>query len=155
VSFPHLLTGDYLTSSPDTTPSFGFALLTAFFVVVLLTSIVAYWRRAKLARENPAMRRRIRQLSQAGMWTGGTGVFLAIMRYLQIPYIDAPLLLYILILIMIAVVAYFVYDFSERYPVAVYQLEESRLERRYRRAARPVTEPRRPKPKVRGKGKRR
>src|SRR5581483_6543181 len=152
---PHLLSGDYLLSSPSSTPGFGFALLTAFFALVFLLSIVAYWRRAKLSPDNPPLRRLIRQAAQAGLWTGGTGLFLAAMRYLEIPYIDAPVLMFILLLIMIAIIGYFVYALSERYPVAVYQLEISRLERRYRPASKPRTEPQRPRPKVRGKGKRR
>jgi hypothetical protein len=159
VTFPHLLSGDFLFSSPIDPPSAGFAALTAGYVLLFLLSAFVYWRRAKLAPTNPPLRRLIRRVSKAGMNTAGIGIFLAIMRYLEVPYLDAPILLYLLILTMIGLVGYYVYDLSERYPQAVYQLQESALHRRYRPVAadRPAAaRPRVARPgKEKGKGKRR
>jgi Tfp pilus assembly protein PilO len=60
----------------------------------------------------------------------------------------------LLIIAMILVAGYFAYDLSERYPLALYRVQESELQRRFRPAARPVTEPQRPRPKARGKRRR-
>ncbi len=155
MTFPRLFSGDYLFNSPSTTPTIGFDVLTAGFAVILLASAFFYWRRAKIAADNPVLRRLIRRSSKAGMWTGAIGLFLAVMRYVELPYFSMPIWIYLLLLCMIAIVGYFVYDVSERYPIAVHQLQESRLERRFRPAAKPVREPQRPRPRVRGKQRRR
>jgi hypothetical protein len=65
-----------------------------------------------------------------------------------------PILMYLLLLSMIAVVAYFVYDLSERYPLAMWKLLESHVERQYRPAPKPRREPQRQRPAVRGKRRR-
>lgn len=156
VTFPRLLSGDYLFSSPTGMPTPWFAVLTAGFVLLFLMSAFFYWKRAMLAAGNPIMRRLIRRASKSGMWTGGVGIALAILRYVEFPYLSAPVLMYLLVLTIIGIAGYFVYDISERYPVAIYQLQESQLQRRFRPAARPAREPQRPRPaKVRGKQRRR
>jgi Zn-dependent protease with chaperone function len=156
VTFPRLLSGDFLFSSPIGSPTPWFAVLTAGFALVFLLSAFFYWKRAMLAAGNPIMRRLIRRASTAGMWTGGIGVVLAALRYIEFPFLSAPILIYLLVLIMIGIAGYFVYDISERYPVAMYQLQQSELHRRFRPAARPAREPQRPKAaKVRGKQRRR
>lgn len=149
----HHFSGDYLFNTPPSPGPF-FTALTVCFGVLFVASALAYWRRAKLAPNNPIMRRLIRRISKAGMWIAGIGLFLALMRYQQIDYLSWPLWMYLLILSMIATLAYFVYDFSERYPVAVWKLQQSEVERRYRPAARPRPEPQRARPKVRGKRRR-
>jgi hypothetical protein len=61
----------------------------------------------------------------------------------------------LLILVMIYLVGYYIYDLSERYPIAVYRLQESVNMRRYRPAAAPNRESKRPRSSnVRGKRKR-
>jgi len=149
-----LLSGDYLFQTPTTSPSVYFNVMTIGFGVLFAISALAYWRRAKLAPDNPAARRLIRRVSKAGMWTAGFGLFLALMRYVQMPYLGMPLWLLLLFCTMIIIIGYFIYELSERYPMHVWQLQESSLERRYRPAARPAREPQRPKPKVRGKRRR-
>lgn len=156
MTFPRLLSGDYLFSSPITPPSPWFAVLTAGFVVLFLLSAFLYWKRATLAAGNPILRRLIRRVSRAGMWTSGIGIALAVLRYVEFPYLSAPILIFVLILFMIGIAGYFVYDVSERYPLAIHQLEESQLQRRYRPSARPAREPQRPVPaRARGKQRRR
>ncbi|HEX6506237.1 MAG TPA: hypothetical protein VF221_01275 [Chloroflexota bacterium] len=150
----HILTGNYLFNLPTGTPSPWFGVLTAGFAVLFLASALAYWRRAKLAPENPVQRRFIRRAAQAGMWSAGIGLFLALMRYLQVDYLDIPFWLLLLFIGMILAVAFFIYDLSERYPVAVWHLQESTLQRRYRPAAKLRPEPQRIRPKVRGKRRR-
>lgn len=150
---------DYLFNTPSQT-YYPFDILTAGFAVLFVVSAVAYWQRAKLAARfspnNPVLRRLIRRASKAGMWTAGIGLFLAVMRYTQIPYLSMPIWMYLLLLSMIGIVGYFVYDLSERYPLAVWKLQESHVERRYRPAARPRPEPQKVRPnKVRGKQRRR
>jgi hypothetical protein len=151
------LTSDYLFNTPSGTPTVYFGVMTAFFGALFLLSAFLYWRRAKLAGENPVLRRFVRRVAKAGMWTSGIGLFLALMRYLEIPYLSMPIWLDLLVLSMIAIVGYFVYDLSERYPIAVWRLQEAHVERRYRPAPRSRSEPQRvrPRPKVRGKGRRR
>jgi hypothetical protein len=148
-------TADYFFQNPPPAPSAYFTVLTVGFAVLFLGSAFAYWRRAKLARENPVLRRFIRRVAKTGMWTAGIGLWLALMRYAQMPYLSPRILMYLLLLSMIGIVGYFVYDFSERYPIAVYKLQESHLARRYRPAARPRPEPQRVRPRVRGKQRRR
>ncbi len=147
----HFISGDYLVGTPTDNPSPFFLALTIGFGVLFVVSAVVYWRRAKLVRENSVKRRFVRRLAEAGLWTGGIGLFLAAMRYLQVDYLGWPLWMYLLLCSMIGIVAYFVYDASERYPLAVWRLQESHLERRYRPMAKPRSEPQRPRPKTRGK----
>ncbi|HLJ66414.1 MAG TPA: hypothetical protein VKX16_03535 [Chloroflexota bacterium] len=149
----HLLTGDYLFNTP-TDESGYFLALTIAFALLFIGSAIAYVRRAKLARDNPIRRRLIRRAAKAGMWTSAIGLFLALMRYTQFPYLSMPIWMLLLIITMIIIVGYFVYELSERYPVAVWQLQESHLERRFRPAPKPRAEPQRPRPPVRGKRRR-
>jgi hypothetical protein len=148
------LSGDYLFSTPSGAPSGYFAALTTALALIFLLSVFAYWRRAKLARDNPVLRRLIRRASKVGMWTTTIGLALALMRYVQFPYLSAPILLDLDILAMVLAVGYFVYDLSERYPVAVWSLQQSHLQRRFRPAPKLRAEPQRVRP-ARERGKRR
>lgn len=127
-----ILSGDYLFSSPSGEPSGYFGLLTAGFAVLFLAGAFAYIRRAKLAPDNPILRRFIRRISSAAMWTSGIGLFLALMRYVQLDYIDEPIWMLLLLLSMIALVGYYVYDYSERYPIATWRLQTSAAQREFR-----------------------
>jgi len=147
----HFISGDYLVGTPTDNPSNFFLALTIGFVILFIVSAFVYWRRAKLVPENPVKRRFVRRLAEAGLWTAGIGLFLAAMRFAQVDYVAWPLWMYLLLCTMIGIVAYFVYDASERYPLAVWRLQESNLERRYRPMSKPRPEPQRPRPKNRGK----
>lgn len=150
-----LVSGDYLFTTPTNTPSTYFGILTGGFVVLFLVSAFVYWRRAKLSPNNPILRRFFRRVSSAGMWIAGVALFFCVMRYIEAPYLADPILLLLVILFGIYLIGYYVYDLSERYPVAVYRLQESALQRRYRPAASAPREPKRPRPtNVRGKRKR-
>jgi hypothetical protein len=129
---PHVFTGDYLFSSPTEAPTTAFVVVPIIFGAIFLLSALFWWRRAKIAPDNPVLRRFIRRVAKAGMWTAGIGLFLAAMRYLQVDYIDAPIFLDLLVLVMIGIVGYFIYEMSERYPVQVWHLQQSHVERRYR-----------------------
>jgi hypothetical protein len=149
-----LLSGNYLFQTPTDSPSVYFHAMTIGFGVLFLVSAIAYWRRGKLAPDNPVARRVVRRATKAGMWIAGIGLFFALMRYAQVDYVGMPLWLLLLFISTIVTVGYFVYELSERYPMAVWRLQESSLERRYRPAARPPREPQRQRPKVRGKRRR-
>lgn len=150
-----LLSGSYLFSTPLTSPSPYFTALTVGFGVLFVVSALVYWRRARLASHNPVRRRYLRRVATTGMWTAGVGLFLSGLRYIQAPYVSAPILMLLLILFMIFLVGYYVYDLSERYPVATYRLQEAAVQRRYRPVAEPVREPKRPRPThIRGKRRR-
>lgn len=131
-----LLSGDYLFGLPNSEPSVYFGVLTAGFVVLFLASLFAYARRKALAPDNPVQRRFIQRAASAGMWTSGIGIFLALMRYIELDYLDAPILMLLLLLTMIILVGYYVYDYSERYPIAVWKLQVSHAQREYRPAPR-------------------
>jgi len=148
-----LIDGNYLFQTPPTEGA-AFTALTVGFGLLFVLCALAYWRRGKLARENPVLRRLIRRVATAGMWCAGIGLFLALMRYAQIPYASMPFFMYLLLLSMIAAVAFFVYDLSERYPLAMWKLQESHVERQYRPAPKPRREPQRQRPAVRGKRRR-
>jgi hypothetical protein len=142
----NLLSGNYLFNTPTDSPSGYFMALTIGFGVLFVASAIAYWRRSKLAPRNPILRRFIRRVSSAGMWCAGIGLFLAGMRYAGLDYLGMPIWMLILICVMILLVGYYVYDLSERYPVAVWRLRESSLERRFRPAPKPKLEPQRVRP---------
>lgn len=150
----NLLSGDYLFNTPTETPSVYFGVLTAALAVLFVAGALAYWRRNKLARNNPIQRRLIRRAAKAAMWIGGIGLVLAAMRYVEFPYLGDPFWMLLLCIGAILVAAYFVYELSERYPVAVWQLQQNTLARRYRPVAKPRPEPQRVKPKIRGKRRR-
>jgi uncharacterized membrane protein len=146
-----LLDGNYLFSTPVQAPSAFFGVMTGAMVVLFLAAAFAYWRRSKLAPNNPVLRRFIRRAATAAMYWSAIALFFALMRYGGIDYLAPPIWMYLVILGMIATIAYFVYDWSEHYPVAVWQLEQSHLQRRFRPASKPRPEPQRVRPKQRGK----
>lgn len=153
-----LLSGDYLFSSPDPTqaPSKYFLVLTIGFGALFVASAIAWWFRAKLAPENAVMRRFIRRASKSGMTLAGIGLFLALMRYVGFDYLDAPILMLLLFFAIILTVGYFIYELSERYPLAVFQLQQSHAQRQFRPATVPRAEPQRaPRATNRPRGKRR
>jgi hypothetical protein len=139
-------------------PPVGFGILTGALAALLLLAIFAYWRRAKLAPDNPILRRYIRRVSKAMMWVAAIGLFFCAMRYLGVEYLDVPIWLWLDALLLVIIVGYFVYDRSERYPLAVWQLQQSHAERKYRPAPRQRPEPQRPRQarpaNVRGKRRR-
>jgi hypothetical protein len=143
----------YLFQTPPNPGPF-FTAFTVALVVLFLICAFAYWRRGRLARNNPVLRRLIRRAAQVGMWTSAIAILLALTRYAQIPYLSMPIVLYLSLLLIVGVVAYFVYELSERYPLAVWKLQESHIERRYRPATKPRSEPQRARPKERGKRRR-
>lgn len=150
----NLLSGDYLFNTPVETPSVYFGILTAGFGVLFVAGALAYWRRAKLSRDNPIQRRFIRRVAKSAMWIGVIGLFFAIMRYIQFPYLGDPFWLLLVLIGAIGIVGYFVYDRSERYPSAVWQLQQNTMARRYRPIVKPRPEPQRVRPKERGKRRR-
>ncbi len=132
-----------MTTSPVDNPPSAYIIVPIVFAIIFLASAFAYWRRGKLAPRNPVARRFIRRLTRAGMWTSVIGLVLVAARYVQFDYLDMPLWMYLLVLAMIIVAAYFVYDRSERYPLAVWRLQEADAQRRYRPAASKPREPQR------------
>jgi hypothetical protein len=155
VKVTNIFSGDYLFQTPITGPSIFFAILTGAFALLFLVSLVVYWRRARFAPQNPVLRRLLRRVATAGMWVAGFGLFLALMRYAGIDYFAMRIWMYLLFLVIIGLAAYYVYDFSERYPLAVWRLQETEAQRRYRPPPRRRTEPQPVRPKVRGKQRRR
>ena len=102
------------------------------------------------------MRKYIRRAGKAGMYWAVIGLFFALMRYIKLDYLGMPFWMLLVILGMIATVGYFVYDLSERYPIAVHRLQESSLQRRFMPATGPRREQSRPdRPSGRQRGKRR
>ena len=148
-----LLSGDYLFHD-QTAFSGYFIALTVFFGLLLVASIVVYWRRGKIAPKNPPLVRILRQASKAGMWFAVIALFFCLMRYTQFPYLSKPIFMLLVIFGMIFTTGYFVYEVSERYPLAHYQLNQARLQRRFVPAGKGRSEPQRPRPKVRGKRRR-
>jgi hypothetical protein len=150
----NILSGDYLFNTPTDAPSAYFGVLTAGFAVLFAAAALAYGGRAKLARNNPIQRRFIRRVAKAAMWIAAVGLFFAFMRYIEFPYLADPFWLLLLFVGAILVAAYFVYDWSERYPVAVWQLQQNTMARRYRPIAKARPVPQRVRPKERGKRRR-
>ena len=136
-----LLSGNYLFANYTTPPSWPYDVLTGLLVLLALVSIVVYFRRGKLAPKNPPLRHALRGMAEGGMWIAGTGLFLALMRYVEIPYVDMPVLMLVLAIIAIFVVAYWVYDFSERYPLERWQFETNQAQQKYRPQQRRREEP--------------
>lgn len=154
----NLFTSQNLFSAPPSNPPVAFAVMTAAFGVLFLLSLLAYWQRSRLSRTNAVLRRYIRRAAKAGMWTAGMALFLAAMRYLQVDYLDMPIWIYLDVLLILAIVGYFVYDRSENYPLAIWRLQESHTQRQYRPAPRQRSEPQRARPvrpgRTRGKRRR-
>jgi hypothetical protein len=141
-----LLDTNYLFNTPTDSPSGYFTALTIGFGLLFVACAILYWRRAKLAPDNPILRRFIRRVTSAGMWFAAIGLFLALMRYVGLDYLGMPIWILILIVTMILFAGYYIYDLSERYPLAVWRLEETSLERRFRPAPKPRLEPQRVRP---------
>lgn len=150
----NILDGNYLFRTPPQSPSWVFAVLTVGFGLLLVGGAFAYWRRNKLVGNNPVLRVFVRRISQTSMYYAVAGLFFAAMRYLSVDYLAMPIWMYLLLLCMIVSVAYYVYDFTMRVPVALWKIQQNQVERRYRPTARPRTEPQRQRPKERGKQRR-
>jgi hypothetical protein len=149
-----LLDTNYLFTTPTDSPSPYFTALTIAFGLMFVACALLYWRRAKLAPDNPILRRFIRRVTSAGMWFAAAGLFLALMRYVGLDYLGMPIWILLLFVVMILVAGYYVYDLSERYPIAVWRLQETSLERRFRPPPKPRLEPQRVRPASQ-RGKRR
>lgn len=149
---------DFMFSSPSGSPPSAYVIVPIVFGIIFVASAIAYWRRAKLAPQNPVARRLIRRVAKTGMWTSAIGLVLAGARYVEFDYLDMPIWMYLLVLVMVIMAAYYVYDRSERYPLAVWRLQEADAQRRYRPAASRPREPQRTARQrpgnVRGKRKR-
>lgn len=139
----NLFSSNFMFSSPIDNPPTAYIIVPIVFAIIFLASAFAYWRRAKLAPRNAVARRFIRRVAKAGMWTSVIGLVLAAARYVQFDYLDMPIWMYLLVVVMVIVAAYFVYDRSERYPLAVWRLREADAQRRYRPAASKPREPQR------------
>lgn len=139
----NLFSSNFMFSSPVDNPPAAYIIVPIVFAVIFLASAFAYWRRARLAPQNPVARRFIRRIAKAGMWTSAIGLVLAAARYVQFDYLDMPIWMYLLVLAMVITAAYFVYDRSERYPLAVWRLQEADAQRRYRPASAKAREPQR------------
>lgn len=139
----NLFSSNFMFTSPADNPPTAYILVPIVFGIIFVASAIFYWRRARMAPNNPVARRFIRRVSKAGMWTSGIGLVLAGARYVQFDYLDMPFWMYLLVLSMIIVAAYYVYDRSERYPLAVWRLQEADAQRRYRPAAAKPREPQR------------
>jgi hypothetical protein len=150
-----LLNGDYLFSLPPGDPNSWYIVLPIGFGILLLASLFLYYRRTTLAPVNPVLRRIFRRMAQSGMWIAGMGLGLALARYVQFDYLDLPIWMLVLVLGSIVSVGYYVYEFSERYPLAMWKLEESQVARRYHAAPKRRGETQPVKPRVRGKQRRR
>lgn len=154
----NLFSPDFMFSSPIDNPPTAYVIVPIVFAIIFLASAFSYWRRGKIAPGNPVARRFIRRVAQAGMWSAGIGLVLAAARYVQFDYLDMPIWMYLLVLVMIILAAYYVYDRSERYPLAVWRLQEADVQRRYRPAGSKQREPQRAKPvrpeRMRGKRRR-
>ena len=146
-----LLDGNYLFSTPIQAPLRFFGVMTGLMVVLFLAAAFAYWRRSKLVPNNPVGRRFIRRAATAAMYWSGIALFFALMRYGGVDYLAPPIWMYLVILGMIATVAYFVYDWSEKFPLAVWQLQQSHQQRRFRPVVKGRPEPQRVRAKQRGK----
>jgi hypothetical protein len=105
---------------------------TAILIVALLIAIVAYIRRRPLSRGVTPRRHLIRNTSQGVMYLAVVGLFFAVMRYLQIQWLDMRLWTYLVILSAIAYAGYVVYFISEKHPVAVYHFRRHSADQRYR-----------------------
>jgi hypothetical protein len=139
----NLFSTNFMFTSPSVSPPAAYIIVPIVFGILFLASAICYWRRGKLAPDNPVARRFIRRVSKAGMWTSAIGLVLAAARYAQFDYLDMPIWMYLLVLAMIITAAYYVYDRSERYPLAMWRLQEADAQRRYRPAAARPREPQR------------
>jgi hypothetical protein len=154
--FQSLWSTRYLLDDPNGMPSIFFDVYTGLLGLLLIASVYAYLRRNRLARGVVPRRQLIRSAAKAGMWVASIGLFLALMRYLQVPYLDARVLTYLLLLSAIAYVGYLTYYLSERYPLLLSRYQQAAFERRYRVTAKrkPVTAASVPRPALQ-RGKRR
>lgn len=133
--FTSLFSTRYLTDNPSGYPGVFFDIFTGLLVVVMAVSIYVYIRRRKLAGGVTPKRHLYRNVAQAGMWFSGTGLFLAAMRYIQMPYLGMRLLTYVWLIALVIYAGYLTNYLSEHYPVAMSRFQEGVLDKKYRSAA--------------------
>jgi len=129
-AFGTLFSSRYLTGTGI--PGIFYDIHTALLGLLFVVCLFAYLRRRPLSRGITPRRHLIRMTSQAGMWIAIIGLFLALMRYLEITYLDMRFYSYLVILGAIAYCAYLAYVLSERFPLSMYQFEQATSGSRYR-----------------------
>lgn len=131
-AFGSLFSSGYMGSTNGSFPGVFFDIYTGLLVAGLVASIYCYLRRRPLSRGVTPRRHLLRTVAQGGMYLFTIGLFLALMRYFQIPYLDMRILSYLLVLAAIGYAGYLTYYLSERYQLALYRFEHHEADRRYR-----------------------
>lgn len=144
-AFGSLFSSRYLTYDPNGIPGVFFGIYTGLLAVGMLLSIYTYLKRRPLSQGVTPRRHLLRNTAQSFMWICGLGLFLALMRYLQVLYLDLRIFSYLLVLGAIAYCGYLTFYLSERYPISLYHFQQTEVDRRYRimakRRAQPAAAP--------------
>lgn len=111
-------------------PGPEFLVLLAFSFVVLVVAFVVNRRRRQLFAGDGLKMRIAGRASEIAMWISGVMLFLAIMRYGNVPYLATPILLYLTVLTGVGFIGYGIYYMTQRYPLKreayLQQLERQR-----------------------------
>lgn len=97
-------------------PSILFAVF--LFVGVLATAVLAYIRvkRRVLFMGDGLKIRLAARFTEIGLWLFGSWLFLIAMRYLRVPFLATPILMYMTTLALLAFGGYLLYYFTQKYP---------------------------------------
>jgi len=106
----------------------------AFAVVGLVVFVLAAtirWRRRLLFAGDGLKIRLAKRGSEIALWLSGISLFLILMRYARVPYLSTPILFYLTVLTALGFIAFGIYYFTQRYPLARAEYEAQRERARY------------------------
>jgi hypothetical protein len=114
-------------------PSVFYDIYTGILAVLFLAALFVYIRRRPLSKGFIPRRHLLRNVSQNVMWITGVGLFFALMRYVELTFVDMRFYSYFVILLAISYVGYLVFFLSERYPLLSWQFQQLEMNRKYKR----------------------
>lgn len=126
---------DYLTASTRETPVFG--PLSIIYLIIFgglfLLSAFAYYDAPRRFRSDRIRRDAIRKGSEILMWVTGIGLFFFGIRAMQFEFLsfERRIWLYLSMLVLIAVLAYFVYYVRQVMPARLAARDRHRERRQY------------------------
>ena len=129
MNFANLIHG-WFDPFPESPTTVHYVAVSAF-VVWTIASMVLYIRRRSIFAGRGALIGMTKRFGGYAIAIGWTGLFLAAMRYLAVPYLNIRFLFYLTILSAIGFLGFVAYYVRRHYPTRVAEVKAHDLRRRY------------------------
>ncbi|MCL5265694.1 MAG: hypothetical protein M1343_11005 [Chloroflexi bacterium] len=126
-----LLNGEHWFDPNPGSPSAIYFILAFLFAVILGAGIYFYVSRQRLFKDHGLKLKLASQISTIGIALGFAGLALLVLRFLQVPYLSARALIYVVLLATLVAVVYYAYYFARVFPGQLATYDEQAMRRRY------------------------